>query len=190
MKKIFASHNSFTFLKPEKWYMSPFNFISKCQSKTIEEQYSNYNVRIYDLRIWFDKHGQPKIKHGLMTYKSDSLLLLLRWLNNKARRSKIYVRVILEVPRHIPSQETLFCDFCNRIKKEFKYITFTEGRRKYDWEQVYCLSDTPYMDADFSSVKGTRLNDLWPWLYAKLHNKKAIKNSKEKYLMLDFVNIN
>jgi len=45
------------------------------------------------------------------------------------------------------------------------------------------------MDEDFSSVKGSKFNDLWPWLYAKRHNRKAIKKCKNNWLMIDFVDI-
>lgn len=35
-----------------------------------------------------------------------------------------------------------------------------------------------------------KLDDLWPWLYAKLHNKESRKKGTTKeYLSLDFIEI-
>jgi hypothetical protein len=34
------------------------------------------------------------------------------------------------------------------------------------------------------------IDDWWPWLYAKIHNKKnRLRNYKEDILLIDFVNI-
>ena len=43
-----ASHNTLSYLSPRKFYLKPFKFIARCQSKTIEEQYSNYDIRFFD----------------------------------------------------------------------------------------------------------------------------------------------
>lgn len=189
-KPILASHNSFTYLKPKRWYMRPFNFISKCQSKTIQEQYSKYHVRIFDLRVAFDKHGDPFIRHGLMNYGYNNITEVLDWLNS--RRGNVYVRVIFEISKKKNSieNEVKFMQYCEYLENRYPNIKFTTGVRKYDWRQIYKFTnELPAMDADFSSVKGSKFNDLWPWLYAKKHNKEAMKNCKSKYLMLDFIEI-
>ena len=191
MKKlIFASHNSFTYL-PVKWYMKPFNFMSRCQSKNIEEQFFKYNVRIFDLRVRFDKDGMPHVRHGLMDYGvvPDDMLSML---NDAALYygCNIYVRVILETGKADEKQEFLFITYCAHLQGTYGHLKFTEGRRKFDWRQLFAFRDsTPDMDADFASVKGGKLNDLWPRLYSKRHNKKAVEKCDKQYLMLDFVDI-
>jgi hypothetical protein len=70
-----------TYLKPEKWWMKVFNFMSKCQEVSIEQQYDKYGIRVFDLRIAFDK-STPKFKHGLVTYKGD-VEAVLSYLNTK-----------------------------------------------------------------------------------------------------------
>lgn len=191
MKKIkFASHDSFTYFKPKKWYMKMFNFMSRCQRKNIKEQYENYNVRMFDLRIAFDKNGNPFVRHGLMNYGYEGIVEILNWLNDK--KEDIYIRVILERSEREcgNTQETSFKYYCTWLESNFPNIKFTEGRRKYDWCQIYAFTNvSPDLEADFSSVKGSKLNDLWPWLYAKGHNKEAIKNCKKEWLMIDFVDI-
>lgn len=191
MKTILASHNSFTFLKPKKWYMTPFNFISKCQSKTIEEQY-NLGTRYFDLRVSFNKFGNVELRHGLMIYKGgmNEISKALTFLNE--RPFTVYVRVIHETNKYKDTNTSreLFTMLCIHLENTYKKIKFLDGRTKYNWEEVYSFNNSnPELNADFSSVKGSKLNDLWPWLYAKTHNKKAIENNSSKYLMLDFVNI-
>lgn len=189
MKKLrFASHNSFTYL-PVKWYMKPFNFMARCQSKTIKEQYEEYGVRVFDLRVSFDKNGIPHVKHGFMDYGCLDYSVL-EWLNSNGIR--VYMRVLLERSKFNINnrQENLFKVFCAQLESLYPNIRFTEGRRKYDWKQIYPFRhNTPDMEADFASVKGTVLNDLWPRLYSKGHNKSAIDNCEKNYIMLDFVEI-
>lgn len=182
----FASHNSFTYL-PVKWYMKPFNFMSRCQSKTIKEQYEEYGVRIFDLRVAFDKNGEAHVKHGFMDYGVVDYNTL-EWLNSQ--EEPVYVRLLLEKHNCSKRQEIMFTLYCSHMENTYPNIRFTEGRRKYDWAQLYAFKHTvPSMDADFSSVKGGKLNDLWPWYYAKKHNSNAIAVCERPYLMLDFVEI-
>lgn len=80
-------------------------------------------------------------------------------------------------------------------------MTFVGGRRKYDWELLYDFhTEEPTLDDQYSSTRNpfggkpktifAKIDDFWPWLYAKLHNKKAYKKGTDKdVLFLDFVNI-
>lgn len=114
---------------------------------------------------------------------------LLDYLNDQ---KGVYVRVILEKNKWNCNdhQELMFITYCAHLEGTYTNIKFTEGRRKYDWKQLFQFKNsTPAMEADFSSVVGSKLDDLWPWIYAKNNNKKAINGCTEKYLMLDFVEI-
>ena len=67
-----GSHNSLSYIKPKKWYLMPFHFMARCQSKDYVKQYETYGVRLFDVRIWFDKDGNPEVRHGLMSFDIDS----------------------------------------------------------------------------------------------------------------------
>lgn len=196
-----ASHNSFTYLKPRKWYMRPFGFIAKCQSKSIKEQYG-LNARLFDVRIAYDSKHRSFLKHGLISYNQlEDMMNDLYWLDSRSsKKDPVYIRLILERNKPIFNtsktatkrviEETFFIGTCLYLKKLLPNIKFIGGVRKYDWVCLHSFGNkTPDMEADFSSVKGSKLNDLWPWLYAKLHNKKAKKSCKKKWLMLDFIEI-
>lgn len=188
-----ASHNSMTYLPPKKWYMYLFRFAARCQNKTIEEQYEQYGIRMFDLRISFLKNGLVEFRHGLIAYKGD-VKEILNYLNT--RDEKVYVRFILESDNNCG--ELRFIHFCNWCLEHYTNIIFFEGVLKKNWKQLVNFGTTvPTYDHKYASNNNpinytgkTRLDDLYPWIYAKLFNRKNIKKGTDKeYLFLDFVNI-
>lgn len=185
-KYIIGTHNSMTYLPLKKWYMYPFNFIAKCQSKTIEQQYES-GIRLFDLRINFDKKGNLRFKHGLITYKgrvSD----VLNYLNT--RKEKVYVRLLLEVNNgeDCVMQEVQFIRACKYFEKAYKNITFFCGRAKCSWRQVYVFKfEEPNIKQYVGSMNKNKLYAIWPWLYAKLYNKKNLREVKEGWILMDFI---
>ncbi|MDR2806272.1 MAG: hypothetical protein LBB85_11690 [Dysgonamonadaceae bacterium] len=66
MNKL-ATHNSLSGYRVKTWWLRPFNFLSKCQDKTLEEQYAS-GARSFDLR--FAKYrGEWYAAHGAMVYE-------------------------------------------------------------------------------------------------------------------------
>lgn len=191
-------------MKPSKWWMKLLNFASKCQDVSIVEQFLDYNVRYFDLRIRFDKE-YPRVCHGMIEYFCTVLYTLDELA--KEAKEKVYVRVLLEQngPRKDQrAQEWLFKKYCEDLTKLYSYpnLVFVGGRRKYDWKLLYDFgNEEPTVDeqhcsttAPFSWIKpGTwaaKIDDFWPWLYAKLNNKKIFKRGTDKdVLFVDFVNI-
>ena len=110
---------------------------------------------------------------------------------------------LLEQNHHVKSQEyqeQKFISYCEMITKTFKNIYFLEGRRKYDWKQLYntgfgtphvthCYSSTTSMFGSNKDKWYAKIDDFWPWLYAQLRNSKnyAENISKDTFLMLDFI---
>lgn len=97
-------------------------------------------------------------------------------------------------------QELLFYEFCEYCLANYKNIRFFGGNRKYDWKVVYNFPEEPKLDDKYSSTTNifggdkehwtAKLDDIWPWLYAKLNNKKNIKKyNDDSILFIDFVNI-
>ena len=183
-----ASHDSMTYSKPKKWYMYPFQFFARCQSKTIEEQYEDYGIRYFDLRIKFDEMGCPEFAHGLMTYKED-VHRILHYLNDKGE--EVQIRLLLETHKEDDLQELYFVCFCETCQKNFDNLKFHCGRRKFDWKQLYDFKNPePSLDQKVSSMTWKIWDDWCPYFYAKHMNKKNIEEGTDKdYLMLDFLHI-
>jgi hypothetical protein len=73
----------------------------------------------------------------------------------------------------------------------FPNIQFFAGNRKHDWYKLYNFPDKEnQINHMYSSMVGTKIDDLFPELYAKLNNKKNLKKEYDKPIfMYDFVNI-
>ena len=188
---VIGSHNSWSYLKPRKWWLYPFMFMARCQSVGIREQYNKYDVRCFDLRIRFNENGDIVIAHGFMEYKYNNLLDDLKWLNLKG---DCYVRLIHEVRNKIQyTEESIkrFREVCSSFEKEYDKIKFWCGRNLYNWQFDYDFGVEPLCEENYSSVKAPKLIDDWfPWIYARRKNKKIIKNGTHlEILLIDFVNI-
>lgn len=179
-----GTHNSMTYLKPKKWYLYPFLFIARCQSKTIEEQFDS-GIRLFDIRVRYNKDGDPEFRHGAIAYKGD-VYEVLNYLNSK--NVPIKIRIILEVTKYDFINEVFFTKDLMRFPDLYPNLTFYEGRRKYDWKQVYPL---PTLDINqlVGSMSGSKLYAIYPELYAKKYNEANLNTYLDyKPLLIDFLN--
>lgn len=196
---ILASHNSWSYLPFKQWWLRPFAFMAKCQNTDIKTQYEKYGVRCFDLRIRQNKKGFFTVAHGIGEYKidSESLARDLCYLDSK---KDCYVRVLHEVrtkKQYTKESVELFKYWCDTFELSYSNIQFWCGRNLYNWEYDYeftYLEPTyaePTCHEDYSSVsKYKYLIGWWPWLYAKIHNKKILKRHyEEDILMIDYINI-
>ena len=199
-----ASHNSWSYASPKYWYMYPFRFMARCQKQSIPYQW-NAGVRMFDLRLFFDKKGNLLVRHGIMSFSIsiEKLLADLDYLNRKTSEGPVYVRVLLEQNHKVKSQEfqeLKFKEFCELLDNSFNKIYFLEGRRKYDWKQLYnfhyitppiihCYSSTTSMFGSDKNKWYAKLDDFWPWLYAQIHNADNYAKylNSDNFIMFDFI---
>lgn len=189
---ILQAHNSWSYLSPKKWWMKPFAFMARCQKASIFEQYNVYDVRCFDLRVRFNKKGEMVIAHGFCQFDIDydTLMNHLSFMNDK----ECVVRVLHEARnKYQYTKESLekFREFCKSMEIRFPNIKFYCGRNLYNWEVDYKYEYDPTEDEKYSSVCPPKLIDDWfPWIYAKLHNKENLEKGTDKdILAIDFVNI-
>ena len=170
---MLGTHNAWSFLKPRKWYLRPFAFTARCQSKNIQEQY-DAGSRYFDLRIRFDKHMNPIICHGSMEYKysTKELEYDLNWLDYQG---DVYIRIILDLRADYDKteswQEELFKKYCEYLSEKFPKLTLTCGAKLPKGEIVIPLETVNI-----------------PIVYAKINNKKNIEEYSEgNILLIDFI---
>lgn len=189
MKFSLGSHNSWSYLPVRKWWMKPIAFMARCQSKTIQEQYK-LGVRCFDLRVRYNRYGLGIVAHGLVEYcfTASRIYEDLAWLDKKG---DCMVRVIHEVRsgrKHSEISVILFRFFCSRIKDSYGGIRFWCGRNLFDWQKDYDFGDDPSCEENYASVSCKWLA-WWPWLYARLNNRKIIESRTDKdVLLIDYVN--
>ena len=191
---ILGSHNSWSYLPVRKWWMKPIAFTARCQSVDIRNQYEQYGVRCFDLRVRFNKYGQGIVAHGCVEYcyTASKIYEDLAWINEKG---DCHVRVIHEVRtvrQYKNRRKDLFRHFCSQLEGEYKSIRFWCGRNLCTWGYDYHFDGVePTCDEKYASVCPPKLiDDLWPWLYARLHNKNLrAKETDKEILLIDYVNI-
>lgn len=177
---ILATHNSLTYLKPQ-WWLRPFAWIGRCQSKTIGEQLE-LGVRYFDIRIKCKK-GLPKSGHGLFTYDIN-VIHILREINTV---NNCIVRITLEQKHASKLSKELFYAYCTMMEESFKNITFTGGFQKGTWIQLYSFSSHP--EINLSEKYWTWGHGFpYPKFWAKKNNQKYKKKGAD-YLMLDFIEL-
>lgn len=189
--KYLGSHNSMSYLSVEKKWMKFVNFITRCQSKNYIEQYIS-GVRIFDVRIKWDEEAPEGFKwrfaHGKVSYVSD-VHELMRFLNSK---NDCWVRLILEYnkePRNSKDIVEKFTDDCFHFKFGYPNIKFFEFRCKWNWARVVFDEYQPTLDQQVGSMQSyTFIGKFWPWLWAKLNNRRILKRSTTKdILLMDFI---
>lgn len=205
---VIGSHNSMTFASPQ-WWMRPIAWTARCQSKSLSKQYAA-GARMFDLRIVF-KHvcdgTIPQFAHGLAIY-DKSVWRTLTWLHNIVKNTKepIYVRIINEHNKDFKQ----FKEFCQDIEGIYDKLIFFGGNNKKDWSKLYTFKHediVPQIIDKYSScnhdkceyedgtetkhvnITGSWLDDICPWIYARLFNKKwrTKYQNEDVYLLQDFV---
>jgi hypothetical protein len=210
-KAIIGSHNSMSYLEPRDWHGKLLRFAAKCQRKTIKEQYFEYGVRCFDFRIFFDDNGRCFFKHGIVWFDTFSMFEHLEFLN---KQGDCWLRVLLEETKsdskkhNIDFIEGKFINMCRLIEEIYPNIRVFGGERKWDWKKIYEFKEqTPDIRDLYSSTTclfddsrhgkdnlKDKIDDWWPWLYAKLKNKKNMKYIEENpdnadIVLIDFVDI-
>lgn len=195
---ILGTHNSWSFGKPTNILLRPFWFVAKCQDVDIRQQHA-LGSRVFDLRVWFNKKGDYRIRHGSMSFK-NSLYSDLRFLNLV---EDCWVRVILESnkePKDLNHQKSCFYKFCSSLEDMFPNIKFFGGEGKWNWIKLYKFKneDFPLLDkyssttSLFKSGKCAIIDDWYPRFYAKKYNRKNYETFKEsddnRCLFIDFIN--
>lgn len=170
--------------------MRPFAFMARCQCKTIQEQY-DLGVRCFDLRVRWER-WQFVVAHGMVVYDitEQQLMEHLRFLDEKG---DCMVRVIHETrtKKQYEPSEPFFQSFCYRVRGDYQHIRFWCGRNLYNWEYDYQFGDNTTYEEKYASVCKPRIiDDWWPWLFARLHNRKIRQKGTDKdVLLIDYVNI-
>ena len=93
--KLLGAHNSLSYLNPKSWIYRPFKFLARCQAVDYKRQYEEFGIRLFDLRIWYNRKLELEVRHGLFVYDIDEngVKEFLEYLNEKG---DCYVRILLE----------------------------------------------------------------------------------------------
>lgn len=190
---MLGSHNSFSYLTPTKWWMKLLTPWSKCQNKTIAEQY-NAGVRYFDVHIAFNKNGSIRLVHNWIEYPSSELFEALRTLNNK---SGVHLRILLDMRKKPKDAETTadilrwFYGFLDYIIQNTT-ISIDKAIVFWNWKHIIDNGiDVTEYHASVSAKWYEYIGGLECW--AELHNnntltsKSDVVQSDDKVLLIDYV---
>lgn len=133
MKRI-MSHNTWSYLPVRQWWLRPFRRLAQCQEVSAQEQMRTLEAGGFDLRVRFDREGQPHFAHGLIEYEGDVFEELLRadcihGVDRQQDRNlnPFYVRVLLEttplMSRYTRAfQEMRFWSFCDLCRDKYRNL--------------------------------------------------------------------
>ena len=168
--------------------MRPIAFTARCQTKTIQEQYE-LGVRCFDLRVRWVK-WKFQLAHGIVEYdmSCNQLYNDLKFLNEKG---DCMVRILHETrtEEQYKISKPFFQSFCYTSISNYQNIKWWCGRNLYNWQKDYNFGDDPSCEENYASVSCKWLA-WWPWLYARINNRKIIESETGKdVLLIDYVNI-
>lgn len=203
MKRI-MSHNTWSYLPVRQWWLRPFRRLAQCQEVNDTEQLF-LGVRGFDLRVRFDREGQPHFAHGLMEYTGQDVYDTLESLNRivfgvdrqqDRNLNPFYVRVLLEttplMSRYTRAfQEMRFWSFCDLCRDKYRNLRFWGGWPRDEWRKkvyAFCTIE-PNVHEEHASVSGCRLNVLRLRSWARRHNAAILQEYPTGYVMIDYINL-
>ena len=148
---MFATHDSLTAYKVKYWFLRPFNFMSKCQTKDLTEQFSA-GVRSFDLR--FARHrGKWYGAHGMQIY-DITLETALGILAELSLKEELYFRVL---------HEDTFLKKSD-YKKLYKSITEYLSNKNHNLKLLYVASKRTWYIINTDFVNETANYDTYPMI--------------------------
>lgn len=199
-----TTHNTMSYQKPKQLWAKIIPFVARCQSVDYIKQYELGAVG-FDLRLFWDKKGNLEFRHGIVSYPADNIWEVLDFICDH----NLYVRILFELrsynKKHIKNIDELknkFREFCKEIEDKYPTVKFYGGCATCDWEQLYVFKNDEHIpeiglySSNTSLFKSPNkilsvIDDLCPWIYAKLMNRKNMEKYKdsEQYISVDFINI-
>jgi hypothetical protein len=192
---LIGSNNSLTYLRPSSWWSKIFKIFGRCQELTYFEQYEYCGVRLFDLRLYADKHLHIIAKNGKFKYSIFSLYEILNYLDKKG---DVTVKITFGASLNDSKSdieylriENKFMQICKIVETIYPNINYIGGRRAFDDKLLHEFNyekehGTPKIIYETSN---NILYKLFPILLA-MKNKKSIQKYENEniFLLLDYVN--
>lgn len=191
-----GSNNSLTYLRPSSWWSKIFRYFGKCQSATYQEQYEYCGVRLFDLRLYADKHCHIIAKYGSHKYSIFSLYEILNYLDKKGDVTiritfEAYVDDILGDVEYRRIEEK-FIQICNVIETIYPNIKYFGGYRAYDKKKLYVFNYEKEngIPSIIDIANENWLYRAFPILSSITNRKNIVKyENEDAFLLLNYVDI-
>lgn len=191
---ILGSHNSLSYLPLKHWWQFYTIPWARCQTLTLEEQY-NKGVRVFDIRLRFDKNGNVLFCHNttIFKYTMDEFIHTLEKF-----KDVVYIRFVLDMRDNTTESVREFrrSKFINVIKnfeeKVPSRIKVNNAHMFNPWEDNYYNSRYIRVFGRYASYSDTFFKYLPTKWFAKIFNRnikelvKFNKSNKQGYI-IDYI---
>lgn len=170
---MLGSHNSYTYKKALNKIFEAFNFLWRCQTKSLQDQYKN-GVRYFDIRIyrkknaWGFAHGLVNLYGGFGNLKALFQSFRMQYPNAKCRillekgNKELFIKEVKELESFEDFSEIVHQCI---IKKNWEIVY--DSNKQYDIFD-YCYVPVVSGKSFWYNLKRFRFNTIRN--YAKKHN--------------------
>lgn len=181
MKKLIGTHNSATGEHSKNIWSSLSTIFSRTQTKTLVQQYKA-GCRLFDLRVRFDKKGDPYFAHGLWKSTKD-VYEALGELNGAGETCYVGFTYEGSTIKEKEFMDWVYntTEFADNI--HIAYVSI----KKPVWKDLYSNPEIRFKQG-FKSLDGTSWHTLIPipWLWDVLLSRPH-KFNTEYYTLVDFL---
>jgi hypothetical protein len=193
-----GSNNTLTYLEPSNMWFKMFKNLGQCQNIDYELQYTLWSARLFDFRLYSDKHGHIIIKNGHYEYPLFSLYEVLDYLNKRGD-AIVYITLdnykAYETEKEKENIKKRLHEYCRVIESIYEETMFCGGYARSDGEEIYSFEwekqhGRPTLIEPMEWSRTYRFISKWCPIFIKKLNKKYIEQFKDKngYLMLNYIN--
>lgn len=192
---MIGSHNSATYLKEKSWWMTILRPWTRCQTKTLREQY-NSGIRYFDFRIKvfgdIEFGYRTNICHNNVLYKKSLFEALC-----EIDYDDVYIRLILDYrkePEDAERLSELFKSIINFIYDNYD-LKIDNAITFWNWKEY--IPSSFNIQEEHYSVDASHWYEwiLGPFLFNKLKEKsykkhfEELRNKEMKHIVLlkDFI---
>lgn len=152
---MLGSIHSMSYLDTHGFFDRIKAYFKRCQHATIEEQYEKFNVRVFDIHIYFinENFKRAVFKMGDIEFETFSIFEVMNFFD---RHDNVYVRMVLEETdleahdiNYNLAMEARFREYCAMLESVFKNIKFFGGYRECDSHKIYHFNYDHPTDVEF-----------------------------------------
>ena len=125
MNNLKGTNNSMSYLEPFSRWRKRLSFLWRTQSKSYQEQYEDYGIRVFDLHIRFDNYNHAVFCAGRTMLRTFSFYEVVNYFNKKGDCT---VRIVLDLEKGelykegMTNQKKRFYEFCNIIEQLYPFV--------------------------------------------------------------------
>lgn len=186
-----ATHNSATGERPANLWAKLFPFVAKCQTKTIRQQ-DIEGVRLFDIRVRYDRQGRLVCCHGLAVYDKTLKDVVIDLCHNidLYERPDVWLMVTYEGELDDDRHEDFIADVSDCVKGYEGIHLGHISVKEPVWDIISPNPKQPSYTQNYTKIVGLRcllpFPRLWWWLLQR-HKQNETNEPNETLSMEDFV---